>query len=296
LVLRSYPPTTSNSERLYFGSAHPESPFKDDRVRIAYMKTIDRDAFINVAYNKDKFETAGLPITTGWEGCFSFSVWDGWYVDPKSKDFGSNAKNFEYNIADAKALVEATGAKTPLEFTQNYAAPAPTSFPAIYYTRADVYMGMVENSGVFKMNRNLMSWQSEWNTPRYRFSKGNFNGTSWGPDVTGGDATYNAFFFYNTKGTAYWGADAKLEQLTVDARREFDEKKRIGIVHEIQRYNGGKMYNEKIGGGSGFFLMWPVVRNVLTSRNGTNWMDIEIFANSGLKSFLDPSQAPLKKA
>jgi ABC-type transport system substrate-binding protein len=296
LVLRASPPSPGGTERLYFGSKNADSPFKDDRMRRAYMKTIDRDAFISAYYNIDKFAEAGLPVVSGWEGTVSLGVWDGWYLDPKSKDFGPNAKNFEVNLADAKALIEATGAKTPFEFLENYAAPGPTSFPAFYFTRAEIFMGMLESSGFWKVKRNTMSWQSEWNTLNYRYAKGNFNGTSWGPDVTGGDATSSLFFFYNEAGGAYWGADAELSTRTEAARQEFDDKKRMALAHDIQRYEAGVMFNEKIGGAGGFTLMWPAVRNVFANLGGTNWMDIEVLTSTGLKHYIDPAYAPLKKA
>jgi hypothetical protein len=65
-------------------------------------------------------------------------------------------------------------------------------------------------------------------------------------------------------------------------------------VQDVQRYNAGKMYNEKIGVAGGFSLSWPVIRNMLVNTGGTNWMDIT--TPSGLKAWLDPEQAPLKKA
>ena len=183
-----------------------------------------------------------------------------------------------------------------MEFTETYAAPGADQLPGDFYTRAEFYMGMVENSGVFKMKRNLMSWQTEWNTPLFRFSKGKFNGTTWGPDTAAGDPANVLFFLYNSKGGYFQGGDATMDDMTNKARLEFDDKKRMALVQDIQRYNGGKMFNEKIGGAGGFSLSWPVIRNMLVNTGGTNWMDLELFSNSGLKAFIDPTQAPLKKA
>ena len=43
LLMYQTEPTTN--ERVYFGH-NPDSPFRDERLRIAYFKTIDRDAYI----------------------------------------------------------------------------------------------------------------------------------------------------------------------------------------------------------------------------------------------------------
>src|SRR5690606_19594278 len=52
------PPTT---ERVYFGH-NPDSPFIDERLRIAYYRLIDRDAYVRAAYDVDFFEQDGLDV------------------------------------------------------------------------------------------------------------------------------------------------------------------------------------------------------------------------------------------
>ena len=64
LLMYQTDPTTN--ERVYFGH-NPDSTFKDERVRIAYFKCIDRDAYVTAAHNTDGFEKAGLPVQTFWE-------------------------------------------------------------------------------------------------------------------------------------------------------------------------------------------------------------------------------------
>jgi hypothetical protein len=78
-----------------------------------------------------------------------------------------------------------------------------------------------------------------------------------------------------------------MEDLTLKARREFDEKKRRDLVLEAQRHNGAHFWNNKLGNAGGFSLTWPAMRNQGVFQGGTNWMD--------LRTFLDPEQPPLKK-
>jgi peptide/nickel transport system substrate-binding protein len=284
-MLATDPPITG-TERIYFGQS-AESPFKDERVRIAYMRTMDRDAFIAAAHNTDHFVKEGLPVETYWEASLGAGSYSGWYLDPRSKEFGPNAVNYVYDLAEAKKLIEAAGFKTPLEFDEVYAAPGPSSFPSSFYTRAEVFMGMVESSGIFKVNRVLINYQTEWNTERYRRSKGQFNGATWGPDTAPPDGASAIFMLYNSQGGYYQGGDATMEDLTLKARREFDEKKRRDLVLEAQRHNGAHFWNNKLGNAGGFSLTWPAMRNQGVFQGGTNWMD--------LRTFLDPEQPPLKK-
>jgi ABC-type transport system substrate-binding protein len=295
LTMRTNSPIITGTERILFGQ-NPDSIFKDERVRIAYMKCIDRDAFIAAAQNSDNFANEGLPVQTYWDASLARGVWEGWWLDPKDeKAFGPNAKNYVYDLAEAKRLVEAAGLRTPVEFTEVYGAPGPSSFPQGFYTRADIYMGMIENSGVFKMNRKLIQYQTEWNTEQVRFSKGMFTGASWGPDTAPADPTSAVFFAFNSNGGYYFGGTSKeLDDLTNRARAEFDDEKRKDLVHEVQRQNGKHFFNQKIGQGGTFALNWPVIRNIGVYRGGTNWMDIT--TPSGLRAFLDPEQEPVKQS
>jgi peptide/nickel transport system substrate-binding protein len=294
LTMRAGSPIITGTERLYFGQAEG-SPFRDERVRIAYMKTIDRDDFITAAHNTDRFEAEGLPVQAYWDAALARGVWEGWWLDAKDeKAFGPNAKNYVGDLAEAKRLVEAAGHRTPLEFDRVYAAPGPSSFPQGFYNRADVFLGQVENSGVFKMNRKLINYQTEWNTEAYRFSRGNFQGATWGPDTASVDPTAAVFFLFNSAGGYFQGGDAELDRLTNAARREFDNEKRKDLVHEVQRYHGSKFYNNKIGQAGGFQLNWPVIRNINVHRGGTNWLCITTPSN--LRAWLDPEQPPIKRS
>ena len=44
----------------------------------------------------------------------------------------------------------------------------------------------------------------------------------------------------------------------------------------------------------GFGLIWPAVRNFYTYRGGTSWQSVR--AGTGPRAFIDPNQAPRKKA
>jgi ABC-type transport system substrate-binding protein len=52
--LLMYPVDPPSTERVYFGQ-NENSPFRDERLRKAYYKVIDRDAYVRAAYNADFF-------------------------------------------------------------------------------------------------------------------------------------------------------------------------------------------------------------------------------------------------
>ena len=290
LMFPTDPPAT---ERVYFGQ-NPDSPWVDERLRRAFHRVIDRDAFVRAAYDVDFFEKEGLTVEQFWEGSFGANSWQGWVLDPKSeKDYGEAQKNFVMDIAEAKKLVQAAGKQVPFHFVWVRSAPGPTSFAQPIYDRMAIVEGMVRDSGVFTFEFKDLEWGTEW-APQIRQSGGKFTGTSWGPDTASPDPAVAAFFVYHPKGGYFEGGDEKLAQLALDIRREFDSEKRKKLVHDLLRYDAVKMFNQKIGVAASFDLAWPVVRNVGVFRGGTNWLDIR--TGSELKAWIDPTKPPLGKS
>jgi peptide/nickel transport system substrate-binding protein len=287
--LLMYPTDPITNERVYFGH-NPDSPFIDDRMRRAFYRVMDRDAYVRAAYNADRYEADGLEVPQFWEGSFGRTSWEGWLLDPKSKsDYGDVQSNFVFDLAEAKKLVEAAGHKTPFQYDQVRSAAGPTSFARPIYDRMQIIEGMIDGSGVFKANFRDLEWATEWN-PQIRQSKGKFSGTSWGPDTSSFDPAFAAFFLYHPQGGYFEGGDSTLEQMTLAIRREFDVEKRKGLLRDLQKYDAKMMFNQKIGVAGGFGLTWPIVRNAGVFRGGTNWLDI--LQGSELNAWIDETQAP----
>lgn len=288
LRMRTTPPIAS--ERIFFGS-HPNSPFRDDRLRIALMKSIDRDAFIAAAYSTEAFESTGLPIQDYWEGGLSSDSYAGWYLDPRDEEsFPETAANYVFDLAEARQLILAAGHDTPLAFDNTYGAPDRSSFPLTRYARAELFMEMIDRAGLWRQSRVPVDYRTQWSTEKFRFSGGQFNGLSWGPDTAPREATQALFSVFNSRGGYYMGGDETLDHLTGQARMAFDPLVRMELIHAIQRHNSAHMFNEKIGVAGGFTLGWPALRNVNVYQGGTNWLDIA--TPSSLRAWLAPDSPP----
>ena len=108
--------------RAIFGLA-PDSPFRDDRVRQAYVLTWERDLFLDLAYNVANFRDGGLPVETVVESGVWSGAWAGWWLDPRSKDFGPNTKFFNQELAEAKKLMNAAGYAGGVDTDMYYVSP-----------------------------------------------------------------------------------------------------------------------------------------------------------------------------
>jgi hypothetical protein len=148
---------------------------------------------------------------------------------------------------------------------------------------------MTQESGLFKWKLNLVqNYYADWFPKYHNQSMGTFSGVTVSISSLAEDPANYMFSYYNSKGSLRQGSDDKLDELTSAAVKEFDTKKRQSVVWDIQRYEGGKNFYPRVGGGTGFSLAWPAVRNREVYRGGARSL-----ATATL--FLDPDKAPLKK-
>ena len=269
--------------RQFFGHL-PESPFKDERLRQAWMYTHDRDLFLEAIYELPKYAAQGIPVETTWDHALWGDTWSGWYLDPRGKDFGPNAKYLQHNPDEAKKLVSAAGFPNGIEVTQIHTE----GYAADWQKQFQITHGFAAESGAFRVKMIESSYATGEYQRKYRDGKGQFEGVSARTDSAPDDPTLNLFGHYNTKGAQFQGNDANLENLTTKMLREFDTKKRQAIGHEIQQYDAKMSFFPLMGGASAFQLWWPVVRNVFVWQGGSN--------RTNATHFIDESKPPLSRA
>lgn len=258
---------TVQSSRWFFGLAG-NSPWLDERVRQAWSMTWDRDLFIEVVNNVSKFEAEGLPMVTAWNSTYQANIFPGWWLDPKGKELGENAKYYQKNIAEAKKLLAAAGHANGLEYKAIF---TPTGYSLSYTQAKDIINGMAQEGG-FRPVETPVNFNTEWR-PQYVDNKGRFEGVATLTNLSPPDPGDNLYSHFNKGGARFNGysADGKgvnldgdpwMNEQTTKMRREFDEKKRIALAHEFQRYEAKKMYNPRSpGGANGFELVWPALQN-----------------------------------
>ena len=277
-------PLASVPLRFFFGQ-NPDSPFRDERVRQAWSMTWNRDAYIDATFGLGPLRNAGLPVTTAWDTCLSAGGWKGWWLDPKSKDFGPNARTYTFAIDEARKLLTAAGFANGLDVDLHHAAPGPASYPQSYFDQAAPLEGMPRDSGLFRVNVHVYDYATDWQA-RIRNVRGAFTGVAWWPDVAAADPAQALYSVFSTRsGSLFQGGDAFLDDAVQRLLLEFDAKKRVSIALEVQRHDAETVFSLKAGGAGGFRLSWPALRNVLVYQGGTNRDDATLF--------LDPTQAPL---
>ena len=286
----------------YFGwKPNPpnKTPFRDERARQALSRSWDRDQWIEVFYNVSAFEKAGIPVETRWNTCM-VAKFDGWWLDPKSKDFGPNAVNFQHNVAEAKKLLAAAGYPNGVEVDSAW---PPTGIHLELGKLVATMEGMAADAG-FRWKTLNPNFSTEY-LQKYRDANGNYEGVVWrNQGLVGGDPINHLaseymstpgnirFSGFDPEGKGDFSGDPALEKMIKDAQAEFDNNKQKAIVADIQRYMGRRLYDLYFpGSASGLELVWPAVRNHRVYDDGRS-----VTSRGFTYQWIDQTQAPIKKA
>jgi peptide/nickel transport system substrate-binding protein len=193
--------------RFFFGwKAVPpdKTPFRDERVRQAFSMSWDRDLWIDVFYNIQKYEQEGIPLETRWNSAVQGDNFAGWWVDPKSKEFGPDAKYYQHDIAEAKKLLTAAGFPNGLDADSYHITTAENGvdFPR----QVETLLGMAQDAGL-RIKISPVAFANEYQ--RIRDAKGNFEGMSARLSAVVGylDVGDKLYHIWNSKGALFTGFD-----------------------------------------------------------------------------------------
>ncbi len=247
---------------LYFSSEEmdPDAIWRDDRFRKAVSMMTDRDALTELGYNVKELQDAGLDVSIQWNNIVP-AGWGAWSLDPRSAEHGESGKFFEFNQAEAKALLDAVG----------YAGEEIVyQFPNDIYGATFNRIAEAVSNYLIEGGLNL-SVQTQAYTAQYfpQTFAGNFHGIAFGyqtpfPEVGG---YFNRMFGSdpNNQGKI---SDPEITALDEKQRVELDAEVRRGYIHDIQRINAENMYYvpSQAGAGTGWTGYRPEVRGISQTR------------------------------
>jgi len=187
-----------------------KKPFDDIRVRKAVAHAIEVDAIIKGVYND---------IGTKANSTMS----------PKVFGYDPTIKGYEYDINEAKKLLEEAGVKDGLEFTLT------TSDRKERINMAEVIQSQLKGIGI-----NVKIQVLEYGAYIEATAKGEHQVSIGGWGNATGDGDYNQFNLFNSKsqgaaGNSAFYSNPEVDQLIESARKESDSEKRKALYSEAQK-------------------------------------------------------------
>ncbi len=215
---------------IYFNFDIP--PWNDVRVRQALSMAMDRDGILKALDPTGK---------GGWFTAISQLV--PFWLDPKSPEFGPNAKYFQRNIAEAKKLLEAAGypngIKTKMTYSPGYGKAYEQLFTLVAAT--------VKEAG-FEFELAPQEYAAYLQTTFVgKFTEG----VAIGPLQVPMEPDSIFFTVYHPGSARHnWGGsgpatpegDKQLLDMFEAQRRELNFQRRVALIYDIQRYMAEKMY------------------------------------------------------
>ena len=275
--------------RIGFGTLEG-SPFVDERVRKAFMLTIDRELYTDVQYNISKFAEQGIALDMALESGLQANSLTGWFLNALTEPeaFGENARFFKQDVAEAKKLLAAANYPDGVDTTLTWPQPSSGWSSGHWYNGVDIVRGMLDESGLFRYETNILqNFYAEFIPTYHHKSPGvDYDGAAFSISNLPTDPAIYLFQYYNHMGGVRQSTDDHLDDLTSRAIEEFDDERRKELVREIQIYEAGANWFPRMGAAKGLTVSWPALRNWGVYQGGTGLGGYGIDA----RLFIDPSR------
>jgi ABC-type transport system substrate-binding protein len=235
-----------------------EDPWKDVRVRRAASMSFNRADLAEYFTNSKKLEAQGLPSKASWTDHLS-AMWPGISIDPEDpKVYGPNAANFQYNVAEAKKLLSAAGfAGKPINLRYD-------AVSAAVQKNGTVFADQLRTAG-WTVNEELVD-RDTYYLPKVNRGKGNFEGLfheNYAYQLTPESFIYSSWHPSSASSLVREGDFPELTNRLNAITKEFDSKKRVGMVQDFARQAAADMPGLPVGSLSpAYRLAWPWIANI----------------------------------
>ncbi|MFN0096700.1 MAG: ABC transporter substrate-binding protein [Dehalococcoidia bacterium] len=227
-------------------------PFNDRRVRQAISHILDRDGYLRVQDGTGKGD---------WNSHLSPAMAP-YYLSPKDAKFGPNAKYFQKNWAEAKALLSAAGADAlqGIRLVGNVDRYGPEARQSWELFSNDLKAAGFNHELVFQEGATYIQTTFLGKMDPNTFAVGPLIGSPADPD----DIFVTNYWSKSVRHN--WGGTPIAEQASIDAdiekqRTILDRSERIAFIHELQRKMAESMLVVPYHASAGHLYNSPSIQN-----------------------------------
>jgi peptide/nickel transport system substrate-binding protein len=220
-----------------------KAPFNDVRVRRAISMAVDRQVLIRTAMQNNALVMTNFPFSEIFEKA------------PAAADFGPY---YQYNVAEAKKLLEAAGVKD-VEWQVDF-------FPYVAYIPS---WAQIAEQALAPLGIKLKLQPLEYTTWVERYLAGKYEHTAIGfasPNVLEMDAWTYLYMHSKSPKNAWHIDDPKVDSLVEAQRRELDRNKRKAIWKEIWDMELDQCYRPAFPADRGIGYWSPKLHNSLSNQ------------------------------
>ncbi|MDA1148228.1 MAG: ABC transporter substrate-binding protein [Chloroflexi bacterium] len=221
---------------MFFSSEEqdPGAVWQDKRFRQGVSMGLNRADMLELAYNVNALDDAGLNPSRAWNNLISPTLGK-WWLDPTSAAQGPSSRFWDYDVSEGKKLIAAAGGEGSALKWQF----AGTRYGPVFELVAESISNWLTDLGL-DVTTEVQDYASTY-FPQTR--AGVFNGVAYGitpayPEVSG----FVNRYFSGASSNASKIDDPRINDLRAAQAIEFDEDRRLEQFHEIQRINGEEMY------------------------------------------------------
>ena len=227
---------------------------------------------------------------------------DGWWLDPKGKDFGPNAQVLQ--VQHRRSEEAAGRGRLRQRLRRDVALPRQVFNLGGEAVPLD---GMIQQLGIrIKLNP-ITDYNGEY-IPKISHGQGQFEG--WGYRAITGTvpirisetsalmamhhpSSGGSFFGYSTNGKNDKSGDPEVIALLNKARAEANKEARKKLIFDTQRLLAKKMHSMMLpGGASGFSMAWPALKNYRVYSGHLGGPFNSPASDAAYRLWLDQTQAP----
>lgn len=239
----------------------PESPWFDERVRIALRRAVNYEGITDVLASKKEFADAGIEVETAMS---THAPPDPrFWLDPNEGALGEASQNYLYNADEAKKLLEAAG------FPDGFEIPLFTSENGLDSDSLTLYRQEMERFGLITLKVEALPSAEYFN--RILLER-NFGGIVSAGRLPANPPDYFLSRYVHSAGGNTAFPDPEMDAIIERYQQAIDNEVQVETLKEYQRYAATKFYQIPGHGQSTYWSFeWPWLHDPYHDDRQVRW-------------------------